>query len=172
MVNSEFPCLDKKATQSAFARLVGVSQPAIKKHVGKTLRPGESLLQWVKTYCEDLRKGAAGRGGNDQASLTRARIESEQVKSANGLIDYHVKIGVLVQASEAESVLVEWADFTCRENDNCIKALVHELETKFEISIDDDLVNKFVNPSSARISSYAEKLGKRITVSGEDIPTS
>jgi hypothetical protein len=67
-------------------------------------------------------------------------------------------------------VLVEWADFTVREMDNCIKSLVHEIETKFDISIDDDLVNNFVSPSNARISSYAEKLGKRITDLGEDFP--
>lgn len=172
MADSEFPCLEKKATQSAFARLVGVSQQAIRKHVGKTLRPGESLAQWVKTYCEDIRQGAAGRGGDDHATLTKARIESENVKSANGLIDYHVKIGTLVQASEAEAVLVEWADFTGREMDNCIKALMHELEAKFDVSIDDNLVNKFVNPSNDRISNYAEKLGKRITDSGEGVSAS
>ena len=169
MNNSEFPCLDKKANQSSFGRLVGISQPSVKDHVGKILLSGETLGQWLLKYCEHIRMGAAGRGGNDQENLTRARIESERVKSANGLIDYQVKIGKLVQASEAEDVLVEWADFTSREMDNCIKSMVHEIETVLDKSIDDDLVNKFVNPATERISNYAEKLGKRITDSGEDI---
>lgn len=172
MPDSEFPCLDKKANQSAFARLVGVSQPAIKAHVGDVLRPGENLDQWLKTYCEHLRQGAAGRGGDDAAELTRARINSENVKSGNGLLDYQVKLGNLVQAAEAEEVLVEWADYTTREIDSCVEALVHEIESKYNISIDEKTVNSFVGAAVRRIGGYAAQLGQRIAPSGGDVPTS
>ena len=172
MTDSEFPCLDKKASQSAFARLVGVSQPAIKGHVGKVLRQGESLEQWVKTYCEHLRTEAAGRGGDDQASLTRSRIHSENVKAANGLLDYQAKLGNLVQASAAEEVLVEWADYTAREIDSCVEALVHEIESKHDISIDEETVNNLVGAAIGRIGGYAAKLGQRIAPSGSDVPAS
>ena len=172
MPDSEFPCLDKKATQSAFGRLIGISQPSVKDHVGKILRPGESLSKWLLAYCEHIRQGAAGRGGDDQESLTKARINSENVKAANGLLDYHEKLGTLVQASEAEAILVEWASFTVREISNGHDALIHEIESKFNISIDDDLVNNIVGPSTKRIGDYAAKLGARITNSGRDVSAS
>lgn len=133
----------------------------------------ESTLDKIRNaYIRDMREKAAGRGGEGQESLTHARIESETIKAALGRIDYNTKIGALVPASDGEDILVEWADYTVREIDNCNKALIHEIETIFSISIDADTVSKIVNPSSERIGGYATKLGSRIAKSGEVVSSS
>ena len=66
-------------------------------------------------YIRDLREKAAGRGGSNVDELNKARLEDLQVKSANGRLAYHEKLGTLVPAEAAEHCLVDWASFANRE---------------------------------------------------------
>jgi len=167
---SEFKCLDNKANQSSFARLVGCSQPAIADYVNNGLLvPGESLWVWLKKYCERLRNTAAGRGGENQESLTLARIEEARVKSANGRLAYLEKLGELVQAADAEAVLVDWASQANQEYSSTIEKLIHEIESTYNIDVDDDLVKRIAGPATERTSAYAAKLGSRFVARSEGV---
>lgn len=154
--------LDKKATQVSFAELVGITQPAVNKHVGRCLQRGQTLRVWLHAYCEQLRNEAAGRGGDDQASLTRSRIKEADAKTAMTTIAYHEKIGTLVEASLAEEKLVEWAGYAIREFETAFSALVNEIEAKYDLQINDDESLAITSPALLRIGKYAEKLGESL----------
>lgn len=158
--------LDKKATQVAFAELIGITQPGVNRHIGGCLQKGQSLRVWLHSYCEHLRNEAAGRGGNDQANLTRARIEESEAKTRMTNVAYAEKIKSLVPANDALDILTEWASYTVNEIEQCHAAVVHEIETKFSITIDDALVSEFVVPSNERIGKYASKLGESLAQDG------
>ena len=71
--------LTDEATQSGFARLVGVSRQAINKLCEKGDFPeGGDYHTWLTIYVDRLRENAAGRGGDSQATLTQMRIMEAQ----------------------------------------------------------------------------------------------
>ena len=74
-VGSDF--LDQRATQSGFSRLVGVSQPSIHYHVGRSLHMGETYRTWLLAYCEHLRYEAAGRSGVNHVRLIQSRVKKQ-----------------------------------------------------------------------------------------------
>lgn len=161
--------LDKKATQVSFAELVQISQPAVNKHVGRCLQKGQTLRVWLHAYCEQLRNEAAGRGGDDQASLTRSRIKESDAKTAMTVINYHEKIGTLIQAAEGQKVLVEWAGYAVREFENTFSVLVHEIESKHNLQIDEQKIKAITEPAMLRIGKYTEKLGKSLVPESNSI---
>jgi phage terminase Nu1 subunit (DNA packaging protein) len=81
----------KDSTQEGFAKLVGITQPAVAQLIRKgVLTRGGSLVQWVREYCDNLRKQAAGWQSNDgrvdrmyeAAMLDRARREKQEMDNA------------------------------------------------------------------------------------------
>lgn len=154
--------LDEIATQASFGELVNITQSAVHKHVGKCLQKGDTHRVWLHAYCNQLRNEAAGRGGDNQASLTRARIQEAEAKAALTTVAYHEKIGTLIQASEAEKALVEWAGFAINEYQNCFESFVYEVESRYKIKIGEEIPREIIGNTFSRISAYAEKLGKSL----------
>jgi len=154
--------LDKKATQVDFAELVGITQPAVSKHIGRCLQKGQTLKVWLHAYCEHLRNEAAGRGGNDQDNLTRARTNESEVKTALNRLEYNQKIGVLLPAADAEHAIIEWASYAVREFTGAFSSLVHEIEGAHGIRIDAKRVDEITSSSLVRVSAYAETIGKKL----------
>lgn len=65
--------LDAPCTQQEFARLVGISQPAVSDLLTRSvLQSGQSMGQWLHWYCGHLREQAAGRGGDGELAANRA----------------------------------------------------------------------------------------------------
>jgi phage terminase Nu1 subunit (DNA packaging protein) len=70
-------------TQKNFADVVGISQPAVSDLVARGVLKGNSLREWIRSYCAHLREVAAGRAaGNSSGELDlvreRARLAKEQ----------------------------------------------------------------------------------------------
>lgn len=123
----------------------------------------ESSLDQVRTaYIRDLREKAAGRGGSQVELLNAARIEESTVKSANGRLTYHEKLGTLVPTADAAFVLNEWASFANREYQGGFEKLAQELEATLKVSIDRSMVARVAGITVSRIGGYADKLGRRI----------
>lgn len=76
-VIADIDFLDTQATQSDFARLVGISQNAVWKHVGRSLHMGETYRTWLLAYCEHLRYESAGRSDNNQARQIQIRVKNQ-----------------------------------------------------------------------------------------------
>lgn len=122
-----------------------------------------SSLDEIRTaYIRDLREKAAGRGGSQVELLNAARIEESTVKSANGRLAYHEKLGTLVPTADAAFVLNEWASFANREYQGGFEKLVQELEATLKVSIDRSMVARVAGITVSRIGGYADKLGRRI----------
>jgi hypothetical protein len=122
-----------------------------------------SSLDEIRTaYIRDLREKAAGRGGSQVELLNAARIEESTVKSANGRLAYHEKLGTLVPTADAAFVLNEWASFANREYQGGFEKLAQELEATLKVSIDRSMVARVAGITVSRIGSYADKLGRRI----------
>ncbi len=162
--------LDIGATQQAFADLVGVSQQAISKQVEKgVLRPGQTMRQWLLAYCEHLRDQAAGRGGDDQANLTRARAEEAQMKTANLRLDYNMKLGAVVVAKDAADAIGDWCRFANREYLQGLNNIVLEIQSAHNITVDNELVERIAHPTIERIKGHADKLGRDLVAGEGDV---
>ncbi len=82
--------LQARSTQAAFGSLVGISQPAVSDLVSRgILRDGESVGEWLKAYCGNLREQAAGRLASgdldlatERAGLARAQREKVEMQNA------------------------------------------------------------------------------------------
>ncbi len=100
---SDLVDLNAKATQTAFSKLVGVSQQAIsdKVHAG-VLRDDCTLGDWLLAYCERLRLEASGRSGKDSEALTRARTAEATASAELKNLMIKEKSGQLVPAADVE----------------------------------------------------------------------
>ena len=121
-----------------------------------------SLDEIRTAYIRDLREKAAGRGGSQVERLNTARIEESTVKSANGRLAYHEKLGTLVPTADAAFALTEWANFANREYQGGFEKLAQELEALLKVSIDRSTVARIAGITVSRIGGYADKLGRRI----------
>lgn len=117
-------------------------------------------------YIRDLREKAAGRGGSQSEVLTAARIEESTVKSANGRLAYHEKLGTLVPTADAAFALNEWASYANREYTAGFEKLIQETESTLKVSMDRGMVDRIAGTTINRIGGYAAKLGQRIAGGG------
>jgi phage terminase Nu1 subunit (DNA packaging protein) len=100
---SELIDLAEKATQGRFGLLVGVSQQAISERVNAgVLAEGGTFRDWLLAYCDRLRLEAAGRSGDDNQSLTRARTREAEASANLKQLQILEKTGALVPAAEVE----------------------------------------------------------------------
>jgi citrate lyase gamma subunit len=160
--------LEAPANQTRFARLVGASQPSISKHVEKGRLPREgSYKDWFIAYGEHLRDEAAGRGGSSTEELTAARIDETRVKTANGRLDYLEKIKKLIPREDCGVVLKDWASYANREFGNAFKTLVSDVQAKYDIDIDVELVDKIAGSTTERIKDHAGKLAQSFSGSSD-----
>tara|TARA_R110002124_G_scaffold213962_1_gene379992 strand:- start:22145 stop:22654 length:510 start_codon:yes stop_codon:yes gene_type:complete len=118
------------------------------------------------SYIRDLREKAAGRGGTQIEQLNAARIEESTVKSANGRLAYHEKLGTLVPTTDAAFALTDWASYTNREVTAAFEKLAQQLESTLKVSIDRSLVDSIAGSTVKRIGGYAANLGQRIAGGG------
>ncbi|MBL4835749.1 MAG: hypothetical protein JKY26_17500 [Pseudomonas sp.] len=152
------------AKQSEIAAHLDMSERNAREVV-KSLRINwqDATLDEIRiAYIRDLREKAAGRGGSNIDELNKARLEEMQVKSANGRLQYHEKLGTLVQAEAAQHCLVDWASFANREYSGGIERLIQEIESVNKITIDRSVVIKVAGATTERIAGYAEKLGAQL----------
>jgi len=168
---SPLEALNQKATQKAFGRMVGVTQPAISDYVSRgVLTRGGTYAQWLLEYSSSLRDVAAGRGGEDeQQSLTAARTEESQIKTALMRLDYHEKLNSLVLADACAEVIGEWCVFTNKAIIDEFKKFASELDSKDGIKISADSVKRHAGSVIERIQQYSQKLSKDIVGSGEEV---
>ncbi len=73
--------LNYHPTQTEFAVIVGISQPAVSGLLARgIIREGGTVGEWVEQYCDHLREQAAGRAASGDLDLAveRARLAKEQ----------------------------------------------------------------------------------------------
>lgn len=100
--------LTKKITQANFAKLVGITQPAVSSLVARgILKVGDAGDIWLLAYCSHLRETAAGRIEQEKTGLDldeeRARLTAAQADKVE--MENEVTRAQLAPVSILESVL-------------------------------------------------------------------
>lgn len=137
--------LDEPAAQAGFGALVGVSRQAVGDAVSRgVLEPGASVGVWLQAYCSNLREVAAGRGGDDQASLTQARARQAIADATLKELDYLERVGELVAVQDLEPRLSAWAVAIRAEVENAVARIIAHIESKHGIEIDQAAIDGIV----------------------------
>lgn len=146
--------LDKPITATAFASLVGVSQQAISQRVQDGLLvPGQPLKEWISSYCGKLRDEAAGRGGDDQQSLTRARTRDAEASAELKQLQIHEKAGLLVPVSEVEPGLIAMVTAARQELLALPDGIATEIRALHGIEIDPALITERIHEALQHLAS-------------------
>lgn len=137
--------LEAPGTQALFGSLVGITQQAVSDAVSRgVLEPEASLGQWLLGYCAHLRDVAAGRGGDDQFTLTQARARQAIADATLKELDYLERVGELVAVQDLEPRLSAWAVAIRAEVENALARVVAHIESKHGIEIDQATVEAIV----------------------------
>ncbi len=149
-----------------------MSQPAVAEHINKgLLKPGLSLFEWLHAYSENLREKAAGRGGEDQAALTRARTIQAQADGQLKELNFHREVKNLVPVDEIEPMLETWATVARSEFQNAINKLIAGIESKHKIQVDAELIDEIITLALASIGNYPRNIGGHDGEGGGEIQT-
>ena len=73
--------LSEKVTQKVFGEVINVSQPLVSDLLRRgVIKEGQSVGEWIKSYCGHLREQAAGRATDSELNLAteRAALAREQ----------------------------------------------------------------------------------------------
>lgn len=152
--------LSQTASQTVFARLVGVSPQAVSKKVAEgVLLEGGTLQDWLLAYCGALREVAAGRGGDEQHTLTGEKARQTRIDADLKELQYYERIGRLVSTDAIEPVLDGWASTARAEFTNAVDQIVAGIESRHGITVDRELVDKPAAAACKAIASYPALAG-------------
>lgn len=151
--------LDQQATQTLFASIVGVTQQAISKQVKEgVLKPGASLRTWLVDYCEHLREEAAGRGGEDQKNLTKARTMDALASAELRQLQIKEKAGELVPVAEIEPLLMAMVTAARTELLALPDKLAAELKALTGAEVDASLIEERIHDALNHLGTSLQDL--------------
>lgn len=119
-------------------------------------------------YLRDIRETAAGRGGDEQQSLTKARTEESEIKAAKLRVEFHREIGSVIYTKDAASVISLWCRQANIDYTQGFNKLVSEIQSRYNLKVDNEMVDEIVKPTTERIKSHAEKLGESLVEGIDD----
>jgi len=160
---------EEKPTQVEIAKHLDMSERNL-RDVLRTLdidHKQHTLSEITTAYIRDMREKAAGRGGDDQANLSKARAEESMIKTALARLDYNERLGNLILGEDVAGVMNEWARSTNREIQQGFHKLVGEIQSTYKITVEPKLVEDIAIPATERIKDHAEKVGRDLIASGE-----
>lgn len=151
--------IDRAVTQRQFATLVGVTQPAIAKHVSSgLLREGATLGEWLRAYCEKLRAEASGRASDDSVALTRAKTREAEGRARLADLQYYREVEALVPVELIEPMLESWAVSGRAEVTRAVESVVAAVESKYKIEVERELYEKPLYAALDAIAGYPRDL--------------
>jgi hypothetical protein len=156
------------ATQSGFARLVGTSRQAINNHVVRgVLKDGQTYGDWVQVYCDRLREEAAGRGGDQQSTLTAVRIEETQENIADKRQRRLTASGELLDRETTRQWIVESASSIQGFIMGAGETIAESLSEKYKIEFEPDEITTPLRIALGHIGSAGSELAERFCGVGE-----
>lgn len=100
VARDSLPQLDAPISQEQFGIIVGVSQPVVSAMIASgTLQHGQTLGEWLSSYCRRLRDQAAGRDADgslakERAALSRSQRLGQDIRNAKEMGEW-APIGLL-----------------------------------------------------------------------------
>lgn len=162
---------DKPCTQVELGEHLGVSDRSIREICKRNGWNSEfmSRREFRLAYIEDLREKAAGRSGEDQAALTKARTQDAMAGANLKELQYHQTVGNLVPVNEIEPLLVDWAANGRAQVVNAKERAIAAIESKYDIEIDPELVDEPFAVALESIGGYAQYLDGDVEESREGL---
>ncbi len=128
-----------------------------------------SLTQIRVGYIRHVRNQAAGRGGDEQQTLTKARTEEAEIKTAKLRVEYLRDIGSLISTEDAANIILSWCRQANIDYTQGFHKLVSEVQSRYKIKVDNEMVENIVRPTTERIKDHAQKLGESLIESIDDL---
>lgn len=154
--------LSDVATQSGFSRLVGVSRQAVNKQIEKGIFPaGGTYHTWLTIYLDRLRENAAGRGGDQQATLTQMRILEAQENVAEKRQRRLVAAGELMERAMVESWVGEAAGTIQGFVLDAGETIIESVTEKYSIELDADDVLGPIRTALGHAGKTGQELAQR-----------
>ncbi len=132
----------------------------------------ETTLEKIRiSYIRDLREKAAGRGGDNQESLTCARIRESQANAQIKELQYHEAVGDLIPAVEIEPLLDSWAVTARSETTHAMEKIIASIQSKYDIEVDQDLIDEQLGGAYKAIADYPKQFSQDVVESGGELET-
>ena len=159
--------LDAPVNYTTVALVIGVSKQVARELAQRVKFSGGTVGELILAICARAREQAAGRGGDDMAELTRARIRESKSKALGNEIQNFEQLGLLVSVEEIEPALDQWAVVARSEVGNAINKIIGDIKCQFKIEIDQELlVDGHINAAYSIIGNYP---GRNFWGRGDDI---
>ena len=151
-----FEDLNKKASQTKFAALVGCSQQNVSQLINSgVLKKTGSYKVWMQVYIDHLRKSAAGR--ND-GSLTESRARESRANASLKEIELAKELQLVISTQQLGPMLSSlFHQFESQLNSASYKA-VEAVETEHSIKLDEKLITTPIHSALRNLASIADEL--------------
>lgn len=161
-----------------------VTQKEIAAHLDMTERNLRDVLIKLKldhrtasvdqirvAYIRYMRNVAAGRGGDEQESLVKARTREAQINAQAKELQYFRDVGTLVAVDEIEPVLANWAVLARSEVKNAVEKIIAGIESKHSIEVDQEIIDESLGAAYSAIASYPTNAASNAEPGGEEMGT-
>lgn len=130
-----------------------------------------TVTQIRVAYIRHMRDQAAGRGGDEQQTLTKARTREAQINAQAKELQYFKDVGLLISVDEIEPALANWAVLARSEVSNAMVKIIASLESKHGIEIEQGLIDESLGSAFAAIASYPRNIEEDVVEGGEKVGT-
>lgn len=161
--------LDAKANQTQIGLVIGKSQQAVSKLAAKAgLKADATNGEVLRGIFERLTEEAAGRGGEYQQELTKARIRAENGKADLAEISIREKAGLLVLAEEVEPIMLRMVTAARQELLTLPGKFASDMKMLHGIDIDESLVTERIHDSLKHLATSLQEDDADIDQPGDE----
>lgn len=150
--------LDAKANRTQIGLAIGKTQQAVSKLSAKTgVKDNATNGELLRAIFERLTEEAAGRGGEFQQQLTKARIRESNGKADLSELSLMEKAGQLVLASEVEPVMLRMVTAARQELLTLPDKIASDMKMLHGIDIDVSLVTERIYDSLKHLATSLQE---------------
>lgn len=165
--------MQEKPTQAELAKHLDMSERNLRdvlRALGLDHR--EATREAIRiAYIRDLRDKAAGRGGNEQASLAKSRIREAEANAQLKELQFHKEVGSLVPVADIEQLLDAWATAGRSELQNAMEKFATSMMSQHKILISQDQIDDAASPACRVIADYPHNFAGIYDQDGGEVVT-
>lgn len=161
-------------TQTQIAKHLDISQKTVSILLNDKLGIDHRItgLDEIRVaYIRHLREQAAGRAGDDQYGLTRARTRESELTGDLKSVELAIKLGELVPAADFEEALSGPLEAVRNELLSLRERLIAIVEAETGARINEDLVDEAVKAAFTNLAAHEDDAAEGDEEKLEDIPT-
>ncbi len=158
------------ASQSEFARMIGISQQAVSKLQGNgIIEKGQTYDAWLNAYLERLRSEAAGRLQDER--LSSARIRETEMNANLKEIEFHDKLKNIIWRDDLLPLLDALVSSVQFNVMSAKERIIEAIESKHSITLDDESVSEPLRSALESVASSKGELARMLHGFVEELGT-